>query len=49
MTVQPRLTMCSKVFKLVWVLALLCCKRKDVFLSGLALEIEAFSLVSIAK
>ena len=33
-TVQPRLPMCFTVFKLVWVLALLCCRRKVVFFSG---------------
>ena len=47
MTVQPRLTMCTTVFKLVWGLALLCYKRK-VFFSGLTVEIQAFSLVNIA-
>ena len=46
-TVQPRLTMCSTVFKLVWGLALSCCKRKVFFFSGLPLEIRAFSLVSV--
>ena len=45
-TVWPRLTVCSTVFKLVWGLALSCCKRKVVFFSGLALEIQAFSLAS---
>jgi len=45
-TVHPRLAMCSTVFKLVWGLALLGCKRKVVFFSGLTLEIRAFSLVS---
>jgi hypothetical protein len=34
--------MCSTVFKLVWGLALSCCKRKVIFFSGLNLEIRAF-------
>ena len=44
-TVQPKLAMCSMAFKLVWGLALLCCKRKVVF-SGMTPEVQAFSLVS---
>ena len=32
---QPRLTTYSTVFKLLWSLALSCCKRKAVFFSGL--------------
>jgi len=36
--VQPRLVMCFTVFKLVWGLELLCCKKKVVF-SGLTLEV----------
>ena len=46
--VQPRLAMCSMVFKQVWGLALLCCKRKVFFVSGLTLELQTFSLVSVA-
>ena len=44
--VQPRLAVCSIVFKLVWGLSLLCWNRNVVF-SGLTLEAWAFSLVSI--
>jgi len=40
-TVHPRLAMCSTVFKLVWGLALSCCKRKVVFFSGLSLDIQS--------
>ena len=39
-TVQPRLAVCSTVFKLVWSLALSCCKRKVVLFSHLTLEFE---------
>jgi len=46
--VQSKLAMCSMVFKLVWGLALLCCKRKVFIFSGLTLEVWAFSLVSTA-
>lgn len=45
-TSQPTLAVCSMVFKLVWGLALLCCKRKVVFFSGLTQVSGAFSLVS---
>ena len=44
---QPRLAMCSMVFKLVWCVVLSCCKRKVVFFSGLTLEVRAFSLVTV--
>ena len=44
-TVQPRLAMRSTVFKLLWSLALWCCKRKVVFFSSLTLEVQAFSLI----
>ena len=47
-TVQARLTMCSMVFKLVWSLVFLCCRRKAVFFADLTLEVWAFSLASIA-
>ena len=46
--VQPRLAMCSTVFKLIWNVELSCCKRKVVFFSGWTLEVRAFSLVSTA-
>ena len=36
-TVQPSLAVCSTAFKAAWGLALLCCKRKVAFFSGLAL------------
>lgn len=45
-TVQPRLATCSIVFKQVWGMVLLYCKRKVVF-SNLTLEIWAFSLVNV--
>jgi len=38
-TVQPRVAMYSMVFKLIWGLVLLCCKRMVVFFSGLALGV----------
>ena len=46
-TVQPRLTMFSVTFKLVWGMVVSCCRRKVVFFSDLTLEIWAFSLVSV--
>ena len=46
-TVQPRLAVCSTVFKQVRGMVLSCCKRKAVFFSGLILEIRAISLVSV--
>ena len=47
-TVQPRLTMCSMVFKVIQGLVLSCCRRKVVFLADLTLEVEDFGLVSTA-
>lgn len=41
-TVHPRLAMSITVTKLVWSLALLYCKGKAVFFSGLTLEVWAF-------
>ena len=38
-TVQPRVAVYSMVFKLIWGLVLLCCKRMVVFFSGLALGV----------
>lgn len=38
-TEHPRLTVCSTVFKVVWGLELLHCKRND-FFSGLTLEVH---------
>ena len=46
-TGQPRMAVCSMVFKLTWVLVLSYCKRKIVIFSGLTLEVQAFSLVSV--
>lgn len=45
-TAQSRSTMCSTVFKLVWDLEIMCCKRKAVIFSGLTLEVQVFSIVS---
>ena len=47
-TVQPRFAMHTVIFKLVWGLALLHCKRKFVIFSDLTPEVEAFSSVIIA-
>jgi len=44
-TVQPRLVVCSMIFKWVSGLVLLRCKRKIVFFSGLSLEAQDFRLV----
>ena len=44
-TAQPRMAVCSVAFRLVWGLAR--CKRKVAFFSCLALQVWAFSLVSI--
>ena len=46
-TAQPRLAMFAMVFKLVCCLMLSCCKRKVVFFSGLTLDVQAFSSVSV--
>lgn len=46
-TNQPRLTMCSIVFKLGWHQLLLCCTRKIVIVTGLILVLQISSLVSI--
>jgi len=46
-TIHPWSAMCSTVFNLLWDLALLCCKRKIVFFSGLNLNFWAFRLVII--
>lgn len=45
-TVQLNFAMYSVVAKVVWSMALLCCKRK-VSISGLTLEIQTFNLASI--
>jgi len=45
-TVQLRLAMCSTVFELIWDQALLCCKRKTVFISGLTREVLTLSSAS---
>lgn len=45
---QPRLAICSTVCKFLCGLALSCCKRRVVFLSHLAMEVWAFSLVNIS-
>jgi len=47
-TEHPRLTVCSTVFRLIWGLELLYCKRNVVFFSGLALKVWAFSSLSVA-
>jgi hypothetical protein len=46
-TVQPKFAMCAVVAKLVWGLALSCCKRKVVCFSGVTREMRAFSLASV--
>ena len=45
--VQLRLAMCSMIFKVIWGLALSCCRRKVVVFSGLTLEDWAFSTISV--
>jgi len=46
-TIQPRLIMCSMIFKQVRGLALSFCKRKVIIFFGLILEGQGFSLVSV--
>ena len=45
-TIQPRLAICSTIFKLVWDLVLPRCNRKVVVFSVLT-EVQAFSVVSV--
>jgi len=46
-TVQSRLAMCFMVFKPVWCLPLLCCKRKAVFISWL--KVWVFSFITVGN
>jgi hypothetical protein len=46
-TLQPNFATCSMSLKLAWGLALSCCRRYVIFFSGLTLEIQASSLVSV--
>ena len=48
-TVQPRWAVFSIIFKLVWGLILLCCKRKVVVFCGLTLKVQTFSLIIITS
>jgi len=45
-TVQPRLAVCSMIFKLAWDSVFKCCKRNVDCFSGLTLQVQAVSVVS---
>ena len=45
-TVQPRLSVCTMAFKLVWCVMFSCCKRMAASFSALTLEVWASSVVS---